>query len=32
MNNPTNENLRELLTGFMDEAAARQAAEDIEKG
>jgi len=32
MNNPTNENLRTLLAGFMDEAAARQTAEDIEKG
>ena len=32
MNNSTNENLRELLAGFMDEAAARQTAEDIEKG
>ena len=32
MNNSANENLRELLTGFMDEAAARQTAEDIEKG
>ncbi|MGD0597179.1 MAG: hypothetical protein ABSA64_06610 [Sedimentisphaerales bacterium] len=32
MNNSANENLRELLAGFMDEAAARQTAEDIEKG
>jgi hypothetical protein len=32
MNNTSNENLRELLTGFMDEAAAKQTAEDIEKG
>ena len=32
MNNSTNENLRELLAGFMDESAARQMAEDIEKG
>jgi hypothetical protein len=32
MNNSANENLRELLAGFMDEAAARQMAEDIEKG
>lgn len=32
MNNSVNENLRELLAGFMDEAAARQKAEDIEKG
>lgn len=32
MNNSANKNLRELLAGFMDEAAARQAAEDIEKG
>ena len=42
MNNSANENriprgvshcgLRELLTGFMDEAAARQTAEDIQKG
>ncbi len=32
MNNTANENLRELLAGFMDEAAARQTAEDIEKG
>jgi len=32
MNNSVNENLRELLVGFMDEAAARQTAEDIEKG
>jgi hypothetical protein len=32
MNNSANENLRELLAGFMDEAAGRQTAEDIEKG
>ena len=32
MNNSANENLRELLAGFMDEAAALQTAEDIEKG
>jgi len=32
MNNSANENLRKLLAGFMDEAAARQTAEDIEKG
>ena len=32
MNNSANENLRELLAGFMDEAAARQTAEDIENG
>ena len=32
MNNSANENLRELLAGFMDESAARQTAEDIEKG
>ncbi|MGB7582965.1 MAG: hypothetical protein WBL85_11025 [Sedimentisphaerales bacterium] len=32
MNNSANENLRELLAGFMDEAAAQQTAEDIEKG
>jgi hypothetical protein len=32
MNNTANENLRELLAGFMDESAARQTAEDIEKG
>jgi hypothetical protein len=32
MNNSANENLRELLAGFMDKAAARQTAEDIEKG
>jgi hypothetical protein len=32
MNNSANENLRELLAGFMGEAAARQTAEDIEKG
>ena len=32
MNNSANENLRELLAGFMDESAARQMAEDIEKG
>jgi hypothetical protein len=32
MNNSVNENLRELLAGFMDEPAARQTAEDIEKG
>jgi hypothetical protein len=32
MNNSANENLRELLAGFMDEAAARRTAEDIEKG
>jgi hypothetical protein len=32
MNNSANENLRELLAGFMDEAATRQTAEDIEKG
>jgi hypothetical protein len=32
MNNSANENLRKLLAGFMDEATARQTAEDIEKG
>ena len=32
MNNSANENLRELLAGFMDETAALQTAEDIEKG
>jgi len=32
MNNSANENLRELLAGFMDEAAARQTTEDMEKG
>jgi hypothetical protein len=32
MNNSANENLRKLLAGFMDEAAARQTAEDIENG
>jgi hypothetical protein len=32
MNNSANEKLRKLLAGFMDESAARQAAEDIEKG
>jgi hypothetical protein len=32
MNNKPNENLRQLLAGFMDETAARQMAEDIEKG
>ena len=32
MNNSANENLRELLAGFMDESAARQTAENIEKG
>jgi len=32
MNNSANENLRELLAGFTDEAAARQMAEDIKKG
>jgi tellurite resistance protein len=32
MNNSANENLRKLLAGFMDEAAVRQTAEDIEKG
>ena len=32
MNNTANENLRKLLAGFMDEAAAQQTAEDIEKG
>lgn len=32
MNNSANENLRELLAGFMDESAARQTADDIEKG
>ena len=31
MNNSANENLRKLLAGFMDEAAARQTADDIEK-
>ena len=32
MNNSANENLRKLLAGFMDEAAVRQTAEDIENG
>jgi hypothetical protein len=32
MTNSAKENLRELLAGFMDESAARQTAEDIEKG
>ena len=32
MDNPTNENLKDLLAGFMDEGAASQAKEDIEKG
>ena len=32
MNNSEKENLKELLAGFMDEAAATEAAKDIEKG
>jgi hypothetical protein len=32
MNDSGKENLKELLAGFMDEATAREAAQDIEKG
>jgi hypothetical protein len=32
MNDSGKENLKELLAGFMDEASAREAAQDIEKG
>jgi hypothetical protein len=32
MSNSEKENLRELLAGFMDEASARQAEQNIEKG